>query len=433
MAHFLALADNASLFELVDQPTSHYLFTKYHTSLLSISYEIEDSVIEVDEPARLFVGFQKLSFFLPHLDRYREIAKHAESVWIFGMPDIDPPYIPGIEYVLINPDQPLTREWFLVAESPQYFSALVAKDLSGLNLPRSKRMFRGIWTFDPDFVSRVQTHLSQLVGISPMSYTPDQRDYSSQMRHVSRIANDLIKSLEERNAQLMQTQKLREQLLRMLVHDLRNPLTGMMGNVDLIERAMKYDAPPPDILEFVERTRLSGDELSLLINNMLDINRLEAGEFPIHSATVSVVRLLGELREQYLGAAAIRSLTLETLIQDPTLEVLADAQVMKRVLGNLLSNALRHTRSGGVMVRAERRGGYVCLAVQDTGEGIEADDTRHIFDLYYQGRTNRNRGAAGLGLTFCKQAVEAQGGEIWVESEVGQGSVFYINLPSIAA
>ncbi|MCQ3931663.1 MAG: hypothetical protein DPW16_14495 [Chloroflexi bacterium] len=433
MTRLQALTENASLFEIVDYPTTPFLFTEHRHSLISISREIENCVMEIRTPVRVFAGFQKLSFFLPQLKRYREIAQKAESVWVFGVPDITPPDIPGIEYALLPHDHLLTQEWFLVVESAEYFSALVAKDLSGLELPQTERMFRGIWTFDPDLVNQVQRRLSHLVGLTPLDYDFDERDYGSQMHHVSRIANDLIQTLEKRNTQLIEAQQLHEQLVQMLVHDLRNPLSGIMGYVDLIERAVQRGGEDSEILEFIERARIGNAQLNILIENMLDLNRLQVGTFPVKKEVITLGPLFEAIQRQFLGMAQLHDNNLQVTLASPDLTVSADRNILTRILSNLLSNAIRHTRKGEVRLEAKRdqRRGCTQITVADTGEGISPTEVNRIFDPYYQGENRRTKGAAGLGLTFCKQAVEAQGGVIWVESEIGKGSAFHIRLPRI--
>ena len=431
MTRIQALTENASLFEIVDHPSTPFLFTEYRHSLISISREIENCVMEIRTPARVLAGFQKLSFFLPHVERYRKIAQNAESVWIFGVPDITPPEIPGIEYALLPPDHLLIQEWFLVVESAEYFSALVAKDLSGLEVPHAERMFRGIWTFDAELVNQLQRLLSHLVGLTPLGYDLDERDYGSQMRHVSRIANDLIQTLEKRNTQLIEAQQLHKQLLQMLVHDLRNPLSGIMGYVDLIERAVQRGGDSSEILEFIERARIGNVQLNILIENILDLNRLQVGAFPVNKEVITLDPLFEAMQHQFLGMAQLHDNTLQVDLASPDLTVAADRNVLTRILSNLLSNAIRHTRQGEVHLEAKRdqRRGCTQIAVMDTGEGIAPNDISRIFDPYYQVVNLRTKGAAGLGLTFCKQAVEAQGGVIWVESEIGKGSAFHIRLP----
>lgn len=427
----IVINPEVSLFDLVDASGGQQLFTNHRASLVRISYEIENGILNGAAGTRIFAGFQKLSFFLPHQQRYQRMTELAESIWVFGVPDVPPPNIPGVNYILLSDEDRLTQEWFLVAEGPDYFSALVAKDLSGFETPNPQRLFNGIWTFDEAVVRRFQGCLSHWVEVPPLDYAPQQRNYESQIFYVSRIASDLIHSLEQRNEELQRTQQLREQLLRMLVHDLRNPLGGIMGYVDLIERAVQRGGDREEILEFIERARIGNNQLNILIENILDLNRLQAGEFPVKKQLITLAPLFEQMQSQFSGMAQMNENTLQVALSSPDLTVAADRNTLTRVLSNLLSNAIRHTRQGKVRLEARRdkQKGHTLMSVIDTGEGIPADELPRVFDLYYQGENRRTKGAAGLGLTFCKQAVEAQGGVIWVESEIGKGSAFHIRLP----
>ncbi len=422
---------NTSLFEIITNQSNQTLFTRHRDSLIKISREIEDGVIDNQVQARIFAGFQKLSFFTPHHRRYAKMAEYAEVIWIFGIPDVDIPTIPGVHIVPLQPTDVLASEWFLIAEASDYFSALVAKDLTGFEVPDDERLFRGIWTFDADTVQRLQQKLSEIVGLEPLYFTFDARDYVAQTAQFSVIVNDLVNSLEQRNERLVLTQKLRDQLVSMIVHDLRNPLAGMMGFVDLIERGIQRDQDPNILLELVAEVRRSHDDLSMLIDNILDLNRIEAGEFPIDLSKVALGPLLEEIYLQFRGVAQLRHLNFDVVLRDHDVFVQADEQALKRTLGNLLSNAMRYTRQGSVILKADPNHQTVEISVTDTGQGIAPDALERVFDPYFQAGSHRTRGTAGLGLAFCKHAVEAQHGEIWVESKIGEGSSFHIKLPRV--
>lgn len=418
---------DTSLFDIITQHTNQPLFTRHRSSLVKISREIEDGVIHNQVKARIFAGFQKLSFFVPHHRRYQHMAQYAESIWVFGLPDVTTPEIPGVQVVPLPDDAQFVGEWFLIAEAEDYFSALVAKDLTGFAVPNNQRLFEGAWTFDADIVQRLQQELSTIVGLPPLEYSV--RDYVAQTAQFSVVVNDLINSLEHRNERLFLTQKLRDQLVGMIVHDLRNPLAGMMGFIDLLERGIRRGQDTKILLELVAEARRSHDDLSMLIDNILDLNRIQAGEFPIDLADVPLGPLLEDIYQQFRAVARLRHLKFDVVIRDHDILIQADEQALKRTLGNLLSNAIRYTRQGSVTLTAEPNHQTVEITVKDTGQGIDPDALDRVFDPYFQAGSRRTRGTAGLGLAFCKHAVEAQNGEIWVESKVGEGSTFHIKLP----
>lgn len=418
-----------SLFELVEKLNMRNLFTNNRRSLVKISREIEDGVLENQVQARIFSGFQKLSFFLPHVARYTRLASIAESVWVFGVPDVSAPPIPNVQYVHLNLEDTLLYEWFLVVEGQNYFSALVAKDRSGFAIPSEKRMFDGIWTFDARLVNQLQTQLSHAIVIEPLLFEASNYDYDNQ---VARITNDLIADLEKRNQELEHQQKLRQDLSHMIVHDLRNPLSAVNGYLDLLERAIRFNKPADDLKEFVLRAQQSTSELGQLIDNILDINRFGAGEFPLELQPIMLLDLFEELMGQYAIISQQRRITLNMNLEDPALVIVADRQALKRIFTNLMSNAFRHTVKGSVTLEAMpcEDAQHVRLGVIDTGEGIPPDEIESVFEQYYQGRRrDHKRGSSGLGLAFCKLAVEAQKGKIWVESELDKGSAFYFCLP----
>lgn len=427
------VGSEASLYELVDRAGTKQLFTNYRASLIRISHEIENGILNGAVGTRIFAGFQKLSFFLPHQQRYRQMTALAESIWIFGVPDVAPPEIPGIHYILLNEQDQLTQEWFLVAEGQNYFSALVAKDLTGFKVPNPQRLFTGIWTFDEIVVAQFQQWLSSLVGIPPLEYQPAQRNYENQIFYVSRIASDLIHSLEQRNEELQTLQDLRDQLLRMVVNDLRDPLDGTMNYLDQIESAIQQAGDAQAILELLERARIGNNQLNTLIDIILDLNRMAAGEFSVKKGLVTLAPLFEELQAEFLGIALFYENTLEIALASPDLTVAADRNILIRVLSTLLSNAIRYTQEGNVQFVAKRdkKKGHTLISIVDNGEGIPPNELASVFDVYFQGESQRIKGGAGLGLAFCKYAIEAMGGTISVESKIGKGSIFNISLPRV--
>lgn len=425
------LETDLSLFEQITRTVHAPLFTQSHPSLIKVSHEIENGVLHGTSGARVFAGFQKLSFLLPILSRYEQMALVAESVWVFGYPDVELPSIPGFHVVELPEGHTLVGEWFLVVESANYFSALVAKDISGFEVPQHKRLFRGVWTFNAAMVEDFQQQLSRLVAVKPLVFLPQERDYNLQTMRFSMIANQLIQALQQRNDDLIRTQTMHTQLFNMIVHDLRNPLAGMIGFIDLIERELnREDQNTERLLEFVQETRRSHAEMHILIDNILDIHKFESGQFPVKMSMFAIEPLLQSLCERYSALANVRRIALEVELDQPGLMIYADQHVLQRVLANLLSNALRHTVEGGVTLHAEQQHDAIVVKVSDSGEGIAGGDLPHVFSPYYQGAASRARGAVGLGLTFCKRAIEAQQGDIWAESRHQKGSTFFVKLPA---
>lgn len=230
----------------------------------------------------------------------------------------------------------------------------------------------------------------------------------------------------------IRAERLREELINMLVHDLRAPLAVVRGSLELLESTLT-DSAMPDTERVLSMAQRNVEQLFAMVDTLLDIHRLESGRLTILPAPITAHELLREVVESMEGAAdnAHITLTLETEADLPLLIV--DIELMRRVIRNLIDNAIKFTPDGGnvrVWARRSVDGGWIELGVQDTGPGIPPEAQARLFKKFEQvvSKQGRRRGT-GLGLPFCKLAVEAHGGTIHVESTVGQGSTFIIRLP----
>jgi signal transduction histidine kinase len=251
--------------------------------------------------------------------------------------------------------------------------------------------------------------------------------------------------LKEQNLQLEQTCKqlrelevLRDNLTHMIVHDLRSPLSGVKGYLELI-RAEEAKLSE-EHRDYVGRALSSTSVLLKMIQDLLDVSRLEARKMPLEIRETDLGAVAHRASES-LGALTRRHKVVLDLPQDPVV-ALCDPQVIERVVANLLGNALKFAPSDGeiqVTVAREPREARVSVrdseearvSVRDCGPGIPPEYHQRIFEKFGQVQMrDTDRGAsAGLGLTFCKLAVEAHHGKIGVESNVGAGSTFWFTLP----
>ena len=180
----------------------------------------------------------------------------------------------------------------------------------------------------------------------------------------------------------------------------------------------------------VEIVRRAADRMNRMIQDLLDVRRAESGRLGIDSKPESPASLVNDTVEMLLPLAKGSAITLEANVADDLLPVVADAARIQQVLSNLVGNAVKFTPRGGrVTVCAEQIDGGVRFGVIDTGPGIPPDQVPHIFGRFWQAMPSDRRGI-GLGLAIAKGIVEAHGGMIWVESQVGLGSTFYFTLPS---
>jgi signal transduction histidine kinase len=188
--------------------------------------------------------------------------------------------------------------------------------------------------------------------------------------------------------------------------------------------------------EMVKRYLLTAQRdvmsLSALIDDLFQMSQLDAGGFPLNRADASLSDLISDTLESFSHLAMQHEINLEGQVESNVDPVFMDTQAIGRVLNNLISNALRHTSRGGeIKVRSRRIGSGVEVTVSDTGEGIPAQDIPHIFERFYRGEKSRNRGTggAGLGLAIARGIIQAHGGDIQVESRLGQGTRFTFHIP----
>ncbi|HEV3470428.1 MAG TPA: HAMP domain-containing sensor histidine kinase, partial [Pyrinomonadaceae bacterium] len=240
------------------------------------------------------------------------------------------------------------------------------------------------------------------------------------------------RELNEANAKLRELSELKEEFLALTTHDLRSPLTVISGVINFFTSGRLGDLTPEqkNMVSMMERNT---QNLIELVNDLLDASKLESGTMRLDLASIELAGLIEELREQMQPMAREKEITLAERLPGDLPPLQADRTKLRRVLVNLLSNALKFTPRGGrVEVSAEREGGAVRVSVADTGVGIPPEDLARLFDKYEQARSRATRSekGTGLGLYITRQLVELHGGEISVRSEVGKGSTFSFTIPA---
>jgi len=222
------------------------------------------------------------------------------------------------------------------------------------------------------------------------------------------------------------TEQLRADFLSMLIHDIKAPLTVILGYAELLG-----DGPGSLAMleETLPRIRESGELIHGLVCNFLDLSRIEAGRLRLDPRPLDLDDLVREAIEQYAPRAARKGITL-TFVPGEIAPFPADALQLDRVIANLLGNAIKYTPAGGaVSVGTARRDGAAALVVKDTGPGIPAELLPHLFQKYRRARESRRVEGTGLGLFIAKTIAEAHGGSIVVETAPGAGSTFTVLLP----
>ncbi|NUP13188.1 MAG: PAS domain S-box protein [Polyangiaceae bacterium] len=242
-------------------------------------------------------------------------------------------------------------------------------------------------------------------------------------------------ALAVENARLYRTAQravlARDEVLGIVAHDLRNPLNSIVLQSEMLRKR----APQPDrrSQKPAELIRRSAMRMERLIQDLLDIVRLEAGTFSVNRTPLSSYAIVMEAVEAQrpVAAACGRELVLDVPALLP--QIVGDHDRLLQVFDNLIGNAMKFTTSGGrITVGATARNGDVLFWVSDTGAGIPAESIPHLFDRFWQARPTDRRGA-GLGLPIVRAIVEAHGGRVWVESALGSGSTFYFALPAAAS
>jgi signal transduction histidine kinase len=260
------------------------------------------------------------------------------------------------------------------------------------------------------------------------------QELESQRQQVLRQNQELESQRQQvllQNLQLLEAARLKSQFLATMSHELRTPMNAVIGFSQLLLRQRQSSLTPQQV-DMVERILNNGKNLLTLINEILDLSKIEAGRLELKLETFNLVKLLratlGELRS--LADQKHLELDIQADLQNPN--VSNDSVRLRQILVNLLSNAIKFTECGKVQVKVkEISSDQLAIIVQDTGIGIAQDDLEHIFEEFRQidQTTTRKYSGTGLGLAITKSLVQLMHGKIIVESEVGQGSIFCIELP----
>lgn len=238
------------------------------------------------------------------------------------------------------------------------------------------------------------------------------------------------RALQERIQAWEHEERVRDQLVHMLVHDLKNPISAIMGILEVA--IIDSGRVPADILDLLRLARDESQHLLQLAVNMLDVRKMQAGKLHLNRQL-----LFAPMLEDVLALArtdvgvAVGDREIAVSLDPGFTPVSADPDILRRIFANLISNAIKHTAPGGLIeIQIHQDGDELACSVRDDGEGIPEDDLPNLFSAFEQSRlTLHSRFDTGLGLAFCKLAIEQHGGRIWVDSVRGEGATFTFTLP----
>ncbi|WP_410507912.1 ATP-binding protein [Methanosarcina hadiensis] len=228
------------------------------------------------------------------------------------------------------------------------------------------------------------------------------------------------------------TNRAKNSFIMNMSHELRTPLNSVIGFSDLLLEGA-FGPMNTKQSKYVNNILISGKNLLEIINNLLDISRLEAGEKTLKYEDVDIASLIGEVRMSLLSPASVKKITVELKIDPSIGNIQADITKLRQILYNLVSNAIKFTPAKGkVIISACKNEGILEVKVSDNGIGISKESHEKIFMPFTQADSSaaRGYGGAGLGLFIVKNFVDLHGGKVWVDSEIGKGSTFTFTIPT---
>jgi len=365
--------------------------------------ELESALVVDDDPrnCRLLEGYLRLEGYQVRTaeDGPAALRMAEEKVPDVVLLDVMMPGMSGYEVCRILKNQPATR----------LTQIMLVTALAG-----TAHQVEGLDTGADDYIAK-----------------PVRREeFLARVRSLLR-ARRLLLELEGARAQLVarnEELELKKTLAQTLVHDLKSPLSVMVGNLDLLEWQADQRT-----LDLVRRCKGGASRMLRMILDLLDVESLEDGHLEPRQERVDAVPLVRRALDEISSVARQRHLTLTAEFGREECMVNGDSALIRRVLDNLLSNAMEHSPAGStVTVGVREREEGIEFSVMDRGRGIPEDQREHVFDKYArlalrQAGVHTNR---GLGLTFCRLAVEAHGGSVWIEDAPGGGALFRVLLPA---
>jgi signal transduction histidine kinase len=267
-------------------------------------------------------------------------------------------------------------------------------------------------------------------GLAVLSLKNDL--YPEETANICKIAVRELEPILKLNLQAEAMEEMKADFTAMIVHDLRSPLMAVLSGAAVLEDGL-VGPVNEEQLKWLRKVQAGTRSLLNLVDDFLDLSRLEAGHIDLSKENVDLDQLIRNSLDNYIVLAQDKKISLESRVSPTLPSVSADPRRLDQVFANLLSNAIKFTPQGGkIEVGTDQENGAGArIWVKDSGVGIPGNEIGQLFEKYRQttsGKTSKYKGT-GLGLVICKMIVEAHGGKIWVESEEGKGTTFFLTLP----
>ncbi|MBN2391337.1 MAG: cyclic nucleotide-binding domain-containing protein [Anaerolineae bacterium] len=311
-------------------------------------------------------------------------------------------------------------EMALLENQPRSASVIALTDLRLLQIRKEDftRLLSDIPTLSVEIMATMSARLRVADTI---------RDATTQAGH--RLEKQ-VSSLMTREKELLDLQQMRQETVDLIVHDLRNPLNIIINVLELLDVTLPQEVRE-DNQQLLEAGRSANNRMRRLVDTLLDTSRLESGEARLDPKETDIAQLIQTAITALALSSIQKDIHFHTRIQDNLPTVMLDTERIERVVCNLLDNAVKYTLRGTISIAAKLAGNCIEVSVNDAGPGIPPAEREHIFARFTQVESEeRRRRGFGLGLRFCYLAVQAHGGNIWVESgDDGIGSKFVFTLP----
>ncbi|OGG08919.1 hypothetical protein A2154_02965 [Candidatus Gottesmanbacteria bacterium RBG_16_43_7] len=376
---------------------------------------------------RISYGF----FMLYHSDGSLTVHGLSEDIKI----QIDKKeYLSLVQKVESNPNKMVLFEE--IDESPQkelmrqnsihVISLLVVKNEAIGIICLGEKLSGDVYSEEDVRVLKILINETAVAIKNALSVSEIQRFNITLKQEIDKATSDL----KYANNQLQELDKLKDEFVSLASHELRTPMTAIKGSLSTILEGYAGDVSD-QAKEFLTAAYNENDRLLRLVNNLLNISRIEAGRLKFEIHNIKLDSIISDIIANLHSAAEEKSLFLKSESDGQLPPVKADGDMVKEVLINIIGNAIKYTHRGGITVKTKADERKVTISITDTGSGIAKEDQLLLFKKFsqIQGDYARTQGGTGLGLYISKKIIEGMGGEIWLESKLGVGSTFLFSLP----